>query len=175
MLGSTGSIGQSALAVIDASGGSLRAVALSAHSRMELLIEQARRFQPRWVIATDEQAASECDWSSLPTQTELLIGHEALERLVGRPEIDIVLAAIVGSAGLRSTWAAVEAGKDYSDEPTTLVVFELQEVPEGTLLTVTESGFDAIPPERRAAAFRDNEQGWMIQMQAIERHVGQAH
>ncbi len=67
---------------------------------------------------------------------------------------------------------AVERGRDYSKEPTTLVVFELEEVPEGTRLKVVESGFDRIPPERRATAFRMNDQGWAAQMKAIEKYLG---
>jgi uncharacterized protein YndB with AHSA1/START domain len=70
--------------------------------------------------------------------------------------------------------AAIEAGKDYSKEPTTLVVFELAEAPGGTLLTVVESGFDRIPPERRAQAYRLNDEGWAQQMKAIERHLAKA-
>ena len=62
---------------------------------------------------------------------------------------------------------------DYSSEPTTLVVFTLQDAPEGTLLTVVESGFDRIPLHRRDKAYRGNEQGWAVQMQAIERYVSQ--
>ncbi len=54
---------------------------------------------------------------------------------------------------------------------TTLVEFRLQAEGGGTRLTVTESGFDALPPERRAVAFRENDQGWTAQMQNIERHV----
>jgi uncharacterized protein YndB with AHSA1/START domain len=69
---------------------------------------------------------------------------------------------------------AVDPKLDYSGEPTTLVVFELQDVPEGTLLTVVESGFDAIPAARRAEAFRMNDQGWAAQMTSIERYLGQA-
>ena len=69
---------------------------------------------------------------------------------------------------------AVQTGVDYSAEPTTLVVFTLEEVPGGTLLTVVESGFDRVPRARRAEAFRMNEQGWAAQMTAIERHVGTA-
>ncbi len=69
---------------------------------------------------------------------------------------------------------AIEPGADYSAEPTTLVVFELEEVEEGTLLTVVESGFDGIPLARRAQAYRGNEEGWALQMQAIERYVGHA-
>ncbi len=60
---------------------------------------------------------------------------------------------------------------DYSKEPTTLVVFELEEVEGGTLLTVVESGFDNIPPSRRLEAFRMNSGGWDEQMKNIENHV----
>jgi uncharacterized protein YndB with AHSA1/START domain len=66
----------------------------------------------------------------------------------------------------------VEAGVDYAAEPKTLVVFELAEVTEGTRLTVVESGFDGIPPSRRAAAYRGNDEGWTGQMVAIERYLG---
>ncbi len=60
---------------------------------------------------------------------------------------------------------------DYSKEPTTLVVFELEEMKGGTLLTVVESGFDDIPPSRRLEAFRMNSSGWDEQMKNIENHV----
>jgi uncharacterized protein YndB with AHSA1/START domain len=69
---------------------------------------------------------------------------------------------------------AVEKGVDYSKEPTTLVEFRLEEVPEGTQLTVVESGFDRIPAGRRAEAFRMNEGGWAEQVKNIERHVTRA-
>ena len=111
VLGSTGSIGQSALVVMAASGDKLRAVALSAHSRSDVLARQAAEARPKWIIVTDPLAAERQDWSRLAAGTELLVGHAALEEIVARPEVDVVLAAIVGSAGLRSTWAAIEAGK----------------------------------------------------------------
>jgi uncharacterized protein YndB with AHSA1/START domain len=66
---------------------------------------------------------------------------------------------------------AVEAGFDYSKEPTTLVVFELEEVADGTMLTVVESGFDRIPLERRAKAFASNEQGWTAQITLVEKYL----
>jgi uncharacterized protein YndB with AHSA1/START domain len=66
---------------------------------------------------------------------------------------------------------AIEQGMDYSKEPTTLVEFRLEEGPEGTLVTVTESGFDQVPQARRAKAFESNDQGWAEQMQNLERHV----
>jgi uncharacterized protein YndB with AHSA1/START domain len=67
---------------------------------------------------------------------------------------------------------AVEPRVDYSKEPTTLVVFELEEVKGGTRVTVTESGFDQVPLARRALAFRMNGDGWTRQLEAIGRHVG---
>src|SRR5262249_11599330 len=97
--------------VIAASGGRLNAVALSADGKLDLLLEQAKQIRPRWVIAADEAAASRFDWSSLPQGTELLKGPKALSEAAGAKEVDVVLAAIVGSAGLRSTWSALEARK----------------------------------------------------------------
>ena len=66
---------------------------------------------------------------------------------------------------------AVEPGYDYSAEPTTLVAFALQEVENGVMLTVTESGFDQIPMARRVKAFTANEQGWGIQVKLIEKYL----
>jgi len=66
---------------------------------------------------------------------------------------------------------AVDPGVDYSVEPATLVVFTLEQVPGGVMLTVTESGFDQIPLARRARAFSMNEQGWSIQMTLIEAYL----
>jgi uncharacterized protein YndB with AHSA1/START domain len=66
---------------------------------------------------------------------------------------------------------AIDPGKDYSAEASTLVVFELAEVADGTLLTIVESGFDSIPLARRAEAYRGNEGGWSAQIKNIEKHV----
>jgi uncharacterized protein YndB with AHSA1/START domain len=67
--------------------------------------------------------------------------------------------------------AAVDPKMDYSKEPMTLVEFRVEEAPEGTKLTVLESGFDGIPAARRDEAFRMNSQGWDVQMENIRRHV----
>jgi uncharacterized protein YndB with AHSA1/START domain len=69
---------------------------------------------------------------------------------------------------------AVDPAIDYSREPTTLVVFELTEVADGTVLTITESGFDAIPLARRAKAFTMNEQGWTAQTSLLEKYLAHA-
>ncbi len=111
VFGSTGSIGTSTLEVIAASKGRLEATALSARTRLTELVEQARRCRPRWVIASDEEAAADFDFSGLPKSCELLVGPEALARVAAEADIDIVLAAIVGRAGLESTWAALENQK----------------------------------------------------------------
>lgn len=66
---------------------------------------------------------------------------------------------------------AVDPERDYSTEPTTRVEFRLEEASEGTRLTVVESGFDAIPAERRDEAYRMNEGGWSAQIENIARHV----
>lgn len=68
---------------------------------------------------------------------------------------------------------AVEPGADYSQEPTTLVTFTLEEVDGGTLLRLVESGFDSIPVARRADALKSNESGWAEQMKAIEAYLRQ--
>jgi len=66
---------------------------------------------------------------------------------------------------------AIERGVDYSAEPTTLVVFALEEVAGGVMLTVTESGFDRIPVARRAKAFTANEQGWGMVVKLVEEYL----
>jgi uncharacterized protein YndB with AHSA1/START domain len=68
---------------------------------------------------------------------------------------------------------AIEPGVDYSLEPTTLIVFTLDDAPGGILLKVTESGFGRIPVERRAKAFSANDQGWAIQVTLIEKYLAQ--
>ena len=73
------------------------------------------------------------------------------------------------------TWHpyAIDPQRDYSKEPSTLVEFRLEQKGEGTLLTLTESGFSKLPADRRLEAFRMNDGGWTEQMKNIERHVAQ--
>ncbi|MCU1316054.1 MAG: activator of ATPase 1 family protein [Candidatus Acidoferrum typicum] len=73
------------------------------------------------------------------------------------------------------TWHpyAVDPKIDYSKEPPTLVEFRLEKTPNGTLLVLTESGFDKIAGDRRLEAFRMNDGGWTEQMKNIEKHVAQ--
>jgi uncharacterized protein YndB with AHSA1/START domain len=66
---------------------------------------------------------------------------------------------------------ATERDFDYSSEPTTLVIFTLEQVPEGVMLTVTESGFEQIPLSRRAKAFTSNDKGWGMVVAMIEEYL----
>jgi uncharacterized protein YndB with AHSA1/START domain len=73
------------------------------------------------------------------------------------------------------TWHpyAIDPAVDYSAEPSTLVEFRLEEIPAGTLLMLTESGFSKLPEDRRSLAFRMNDGGWTQQIGNIEVHVAQ--
>jgi uncharacterized protein YndB with AHSA1/START domain len=97
------------------------------------------------------------------------ITYPGYEHLV----MEVFIERVVPERLLSWRWhpAAVDPAVDYSQEPTTLVVFELEEGDGGVLLSVVESGFDKIPAARRAAAFRMNGSGWDAQMKNIEKHV----
>jgi uncharacterized protein YndB with AHSA1/START domain len=69
---------------------------------------------------------------------------------------------------------ATDPKRDYSAEPTTLVEFTLEDVKDGTRLTIVESGFDRLPPGRRDEAFRMNDGGWAEQIKNIDAHVAGA-
>ena len=87
--------------------------------------------------------------------------------------MEIVIDTVEAERLLSFRWHpyAIDPAQDYAGEEMTLVVFELADVPEGTRLTVTESGFDRIPLHRRAEALRMNDRGWAGQMTNIGSHV----
>src|SRR5215210_6036615 len=107
VLGSTGSIGTNTLDVIAALPGRFVVVGLAAKSRRNDLFEQARRFRPQWV-ALD---GGEPDATGLPPGVEFLTAPDEVTRRVQAADVDVVVSAVVGAAGLRCTWAALEAGK----------------------------------------------------------------
>jgi 1-deoxy-D-xylulose-5-phosphate reductoisomerase len=112
VLGSTGSIGRSALSVIEHDGGArLRAWGLSGHTRWKELASQAMAHRPRFVAVTEPEAARRMEQELRGTGVEVLCGLDGLIRMVQHPETDRVLSAIVGAVGLSGTWAALEAGK----------------------------------------------------------------
>ncbi len=112
LLGSTGSIGVQALDVVSRSGDELRVVGLSAGTAWEPLVEQARQFGVGRIAVADPDAAARA--SEAWTDGEVLSGHDGLVQLITESESDLVLNAIVGSAGLVPTVAALGEGIDLA-------------------------------------------------------------
>ncbi len=111
ILGSTGSIGKNALRVIDALGPQYQIIALSAHSSVELLAEQAKRYKPKYIAVTDADYASQLAEMADDLDVKILSGPDSLIELAELEEVDIVLSAVVGAAGLPSVLAAATHGK----------------------------------------------------------------
>lgn len=111
VLGSTGSIGTSCLDVLRAQPDTLRPYALTTHRRWADLSAQCRQFRPAVAVISDTSLLHEVDRAAFPRETELRFGAEAVAEVARHPEVDVVVSAIVGAAGLQGTWAAVEAGK----------------------------------------------------------------
>jgi 1-deoxy-D-xylulose-5-phosphate reductoisomerase len=111
VLGSTGSIGCNTLDVVEHLGSGYRVTALSAHRQTDKLIEQVRRHRPAVVAITDETAAEKVAPVLRDFGCRVLTGPAGLVELVQRDDVDTVVAAVVGAAGLPAAIAAVEAGK----------------------------------------------------------------
>ncbi len=110
ILGSTGSIGTNTIEVIRSCLSRFRIVGLSAHTSLDELYSQVQEFEPEWVVGTCRTAWDEFQHPVLK-DTANLGGTEHLDSLVRADNVDIVVAAMVGSAGLASTYAAIESGK----------------------------------------------------------------
>jgi 1-deoxy-D-xylulose-5-phosphate reductoisomerase len=113
VLGSTGSIGVSTLDVVGRHPERFQILALTAHRQVDLLLEQCKRFRPRFAVMSQEAAAEQLRLRMKQDglDCEVLGGEEGLCRVAGMAETDTVMAAIVGAAGLRPTLAAAMAGK----------------------------------------------------------------
>ena len=113
ILGSTGSIGESTLDVIARHPDRFQAFALTANNNTEKMLSQCRRFQPRYAVMLDTESAEQLAQAIQATgiDTEVLSGIESLEKVASLPEVDAVMAAIVGAAGIRPTFAAARTGK----------------------------------------------------------------
>jgi 1-deoxy-D-xylulose-5-phosphate reductoisomerase len=114
ILGSTGSIGRSALSVAEAHPDRLQIVALAAGENAALLAEQAARHRPALVGVASEEARTELARLMRDTPAEILAGPESLIAVATHPDVDIVLCASSGTAGLEAVLAAIEAGKDVA-------------------------------------------------------------
>jgi len=113
LLGSTGSIGTSTIKVAEDLPDRIRLVGLAAGNNVELLLEQTRKQQPRAISISDPDKANALSLK-LGTAVEVFSGADGLLRLATLPQADIVLIAIVGTAGLQPALAAVRAGKDIA-------------------------------------------------------------
>ena len=113
VLGSTGSIGASTLDVVARHPDKFRIVALTANLQVDLLFRQCVQFRPQYAVLLDEDAATRLRQlvREAGLSVEVLCGVAALEQVSVLPEVDAVMAAIVGAAGLRPTLAAARAGK----------------------------------------------------------------
>ncbi len=148
ILGSTGSIGKNALRVIDALGSQYQVVALSAHSKIELLAQQVKKYKPKIAAITNgdcrerfRKLVGDCD-------VEILAGADSLVEIAQLADVDVVLTAVVGAAGLPAVLAAARKGKTLAianKEPLVIA---------GELLTKTakENGSIILPVDSEHSA-----------------------
>lgn len=127
ILGSTGSIGTQALDVVAAHPEQFEVEVLSAHSNAELIIDQAKKFRPNAIVITDESKYQQVKDALSLYPIKIFAGKNSLNDVVQWDRVDMVLAAIVGFAGLSSTMAAIEAGKTVAlaNKETLVVAGEL--------------------------------------------------
>lgn len=113
ILGATGTIGKQTLDVISRHPDKFSVFALTANVSADVLFEQSRQYLPRYAVLLDESAAESLRQQLMAagSQTEVLCGIAALEFVSAHPEVDVVMAAIVGAAGLKPAMAAAHAGK----------------------------------------------------------------
>jgi len=111
ILGATGTIGVNTLDVVARHPEKFRVIALTGQNQIEKLAGQCQQFNPRYAVVLDAAKARSLTALLANSNTEVLVGVEALERVSALPEVDSVMAAIVGAAGLRPALAAARAGK----------------------------------------------------------------
>ena len=148
ILGSTGSVGKNALRVIDSLGPDYRVVALTAHSNFQLLAEQARKYNPAIVAITNTDYHTKLVEALTGHKVEILAGLDSLTQIAQLDEVDIVITAVVGAAGLPAVLAAAEKGKTLAianKEPLVIA---------GQLLTETaaKNGATIIPVDSEHSA-----------------------
>ena len=145
--------------------------------RIEKRIELKAPVSRVWQALTDHREFGA--WFRVALEGPFVPGQEVRGRITWPGAEHLTMTATVqrmeSERRFSFTWHpyAIDPAIDYSAEPPTLVEFTLEAIPDGTLLTVIESGFAALPAHRRDLAFRMNEQGWSIQIQNITQHLGQ--
>jgi 1-deoxy-D-xylulose-5-phosphate reductoisomerase len=164
ILGSTGSIGKSALRVIDALGPGYTVAALSAHSNAQLLAEQARRYKPKFIAITNADYAKQLGDLVGDLDIEILSGAEGLIEIAELDQVDTVVTAVVGAAGLPAVLAAAGKGK-------TLAVANKEPlVIAGQLLTerARQSGATILPVDsEHSAIFQAMQAGTQTEVSKI--------
>jgi uncharacterized protein YndB with AHSA1/START domain len=132
-----------------------------------------------WRAVAD--AAEFGSWFGVDFKGKTFVAGESVQGKITYPgyehlTMEVLIEQVVPEKLLSWRWhpAAIDPAVDYSQEPTTLVVFELQEVDGGVMLSVVESGLDKIPLERRATVLRLNSSGWDAQMENVKKHVAKA-
>jgi uncharacterized protein YndB with AHSA1/START domain len=145
--------------------------------RIEKQIELKAPVARVWRALTDYREFS--GWFRVNLEAPFVSGQTTRGRITcpgyERYTMEVVVQKLEPERLFSFTWHpyALDLQRDYSKEPPTLVEFRLEPKGDGTLLTVTESGFGNIPADRRLEAFRMNDGGWAEQMKNIERHVEQ--
>lgn len=145
--------------------------------RIEKSIELKAAPSRVWRALTDHNEFGQ--WFGAKLESPFVVGKSVTGRIL-HPGYEHLWNAVVQKMEPETlfsyTWHPYSIDKtvDYSKETPTLVEFRLKKIPTGTLLTVTESGFDKIPASRRAEAFRMHEGGWAEQLANIEGHVSKA-
>jgi|SRR5271169_1524885 len=147
------------------------------NDRIEKRLELKAPVSRVWRALTDHREFGEwfrvnLDGPFVPGQTSTgLITYAGYEHL----KWEAVVQKMEPEQLFSFTWYpyAIDSTRDYSNETPTLVEFRLEAIPGGTLLVLTESGFDKVPSDRRLEAFRMNDGGWTEQMKNIEGYVAQ--
>jgi uncharacterized protein YndB with AHSA1/START domain len=148
-----------------------------AKDRIEKQIELRAPVSRVWRALTDYREFGE--WFGVKFEVPFVVGQTARGRITYPGYEHLMLEAVVQKIEPETlfsyTWHpyAIETNVDYSKETPTLVEFRLEKTATGTLLRVSESGFDKIPSARRDEAFRKNEGGWEQQIKRIEKYVAQ--
>tara|TARA_A100001391_G_scaffold172040_2_gene133521 strand:+ start:523 stop:996 length:474 start_codon:yes stop_codon:yes gene_type:complete len=146
-------------------------------NQIEKEIEIAASLSRVWRAITDYREFG--DWFRVNLTSPFVVGeitrgqitHPGYEHVT----MEVLVEAIQPEHRFAFWWRpyAIDPAVDYSSEPRTLVEFILSASPDGTIVRVTESGFDGIPAHRRDEAFRMNDNGWAAQLKNIQNHVNQ--
>jgi len=145
--------------------------------RIQKRIELRAPVSRVWRALTDYREFGE--WFRVNLEGPFIVGKTSLGQITypgyEHVKFEVEVQKMEAERFFSYTWHpyAIDSKTDYSQEKPTLVEFTLEKTANGTLLTVTESGFEQIPADRRAEAFRKNEDGWAIQIENIQKYIAE--